>query len=74
MSNIKKVMQIVSKLCKYRESIANLKLAFDCGFDNYATVRSDPDLADVQSTPEFDNLMHQYDKRFRNPLNMFGRK
>lgn len=46
----------------------------ECGFDNYATVRSDPDLADVHKTPEFANLMDKYDKRFRNPLDIFGRK
>jgi len=49
-------------------------LALEFGFDNYATVRSDPDLADVHKTPEFDNLMDKYDKRFRNPLGIFGRK
>lgn len=51
----------------YIQSVANLKSAFDYGFDNYATVRSDPDLGDVHPTPEFEDLMNKYDKRFRLP-------
>ena len=53
------------------QSVANLKSAFDYGFDNYATVRSDPDLGDVHPTPEFEDLMNKYDMRFPNPLNIF---
>ena len=55
----------------FLQSVANLKSAFDYGFDNYATVRSDPDLGDVHPTPEFEDLMNKYDKRFPNPLNIF---
>ena len=51
----------------FTQSVANLKSAFDYGFDNYATVRSDPDLGDVHPTPEFEDLMNKYDKRFRLP-------
>eukprot|EP00563_Minutocellus_polymorphus_P018644 CAMPEP_0197721962 /NCGR_PEP_ID=MMETSP1434-20131217/4828_1 /TAXON_ID=265543 /ORGANISM="Minutocellus polymorphus, Strain CCMP3303" /LENGTH=212 /DNA_ID=CAMNT_0043307049 /DNA_START=169 /DNA_END=807 /DNA_ORIENTATION=+ len=60
-----------ARLGNIAESVANLKSAFDYGFDNYATVRSDPDLGDVHPTPEFEDLMNKYDKRFPNPLNMF---
>jgi len=40
-----------------------LEQAFKYGFDNYATVRADPDLDSVQGTPEFDNLMERFDKK-----------
>lgn len=56
-----------ARLENISESVANLKSAFDYGFDNYATVRSDPDLGDVHPTPEFEDLMNKYDKRFRIP-------
>ena len=55
------------RFINFTQSVANLKSAFDYGFDNYATVRSDPDLGDVHPTPEFEDLMNKYDKRFRIP-------
>ena len=65
------ISHIFSIVKPLSQSVANLKSAFDCGFDNYATVRSDPDLGDVHPTPEFEDLMNKYDKRFPNPLNIF---
>lgn len=63
-----------SQLGKYSESVKSLEQAFQAGFDNYATVRSDPDLLDVQGTAEFDMLMEKYDpkKGFPNPFAFFG--
>jgi len=56
------------------ESVANLKKSFDYGFDNYATVRADPDLSNVQSTKDFERLMEQYDpKKGFNPFGVFGK-
>lgn len=55
------------------ESVANLKKAFVYGFDNYETVRVDPDLGNVQGTAEFDRLMEEVDPKF-NPFGLFGKK
>mmetsp|Transcript_28914 Transcript_28914/g.42866 ORF Transcript_28914/g.42866 Transcript_28914/m.42866 type:complete len:227 (-) Transcript_28914:265-945(-) len=56
------------------ESVANLQKSFECGFDNYATVRVDPDLGSVHGTPEFEALMDKVDKKnkFPNPFSLFG--
>lgn len=64
-----------AKLGDVKESVANLKNAFDCGFDNYATARGDPDLSTTHGTPDFDNLMNQYEPKqgFANPFSsIFG--
>mmetsp|Transcript_35725 Transcript_35725/g.106615 ORF Transcript_35725/g.106615 Transcript_35725/m.106615 type:complete len:220 (-) Transcript_35725:415-1074(-) len=63
-----------AKLGNVPEAIANIKMAFDSGFDNYATVRADPDLSAVHGTAEFDNLMNTYDKKkgFPNPFSFLG--
>lgn len=63
-----------AKLGNVVESVANLKMSFDSGFDNYATVRADPDLSAVHGTAEFDNLMNSYDKKkgFPNPFSFLG--
>ncbi|KAL7531875.1 hypothetical protein ACHAXR_004285, partial [Thalassiosira sp. AJA248-18] len=54
------------------ESVANLKKAFEFGFDNYATVRADPDLGNVQGTSDFERLMDEVDPKF-NPFGVFGK-
>lgn len=55
------------------ESVANLKKAFEYGFDNYATVRADPDLESVQGSTEFERLMEEVDPRRFNPFKVFGK-
>lgn len=55
------------------ESIANIRKAFEYGFDNYATVRADPDLASIRGTAEFDRLMEEFDPRGFNPFKVFGK-
>jgi len=56
------------------ESVANLRKAFDYGFDNCATVRADPDLESVQGTTEFEKLMEEVDPRMKfNPFKVFGK-
>mmetsp|Transcript_28343 Transcript_28343/g.39861 ORF Transcript_28343/g.39861 Transcript_28343/m.39861 type:complete len:210 (+) Transcript_28343:116-745(+) len=58
------------------EAVGNLKKCFDCGFDNYATVRGDPDLSNLQGTYEFNDLMEEYDGSSGgfNPFGFFGGK
>lgn len=62
------------------EAILNLQKAFEYGFDNYDTVRADPDLMNnLDGVVEFERLMEKVDpmktkKRFRNPLfDVFGK-
>jgi len=53
-----------SRLGKVSESIANLRKSFDAGFDNYPTVRSDPDLASIRDDDDvFEDFMSGYDKK-----------
>lgn len=54
------------------ESVANLRKAFEYGFDNYGTVRADPDLATVRESAEFARLMDEFDPKF-NPFGVFGK-
>ena len=58
------------------QSVKNLEDAFRYGFDNYATVRTDPDLAAIQNTREFEQLMMTFDPKngFQNPFSFFGKK
>lgn len=59
-------------------AIYNLRRSFDNGFDNYETVRVDPDLRNLSDIPEFNALMDEYDKsifkNFKNPFTVFGKK
>lgn len=51
----------------------NLRKAFENGFDNYATVRADPDLEKVRESKEFGRLMEEYDpQKGFNPFGVFG--
>ncbi|KAL7526800.1 hypothetical protein ACHAWF_001913 [Thalassiosira exigua] len=60
-----------------REAVNNLRKAFEYGFDNYATVRADPDLRKARECEEFEKLMEEYDPNFGrgfiNPFGAFGR-
>jgi hypothetical protein len=55
-----------AQLGQASDAVANLKVAFDYGFDNYATVRGDPDLAVIRATPQFEKLMQQYNPKKNN--------
>lgn len=48
--------------------LTGLRLDSDYGFDNYATVRSDPDLGNIHASADFQRLMNDYDKK----INPFG--
>lgn len=50
-------------LDKVDEACKSLEQAFRFGFDNYATVRADPDLGLIHGTPEFENLMEKFDSK-----------
>mmetsp|Transcript_23920 Transcript_23920/g.35123 ORF Transcript_23920/g.35123 Transcript_23920/m.35123 type:complete len:195 (-) Transcript_23920:316-900(-) len=63
-----------ARLGNVQESVNNLQLAFQAGFDNYATVRVDPDLQGISGTPEFEDMMSQYERKFPNPFGLFGKK
>ena len=58
-----------------KKSIANLENSFKNGFDNYSTVRGDPDLDPIKKDRDFEKLMETYDgKGFFNPFGLFGSK
>ena len=62
-----------SRLGDVGESVNNLRKAFENGFDNYATVRADPDLEYVRDSKEFERLMEEVDpRRGFNPFGVFG--
>jgi len=64
-----------SRLGNIAESIANLENSFKNGFDNYSTVRGDPDLDPIKKDRDFEKLMETYDgKGFFNPFGLFGSK
>jgi hypothetical protein len=46
-------------------------LAFENGFDNYATVRVDPDLITLKGDSGFDELMEKYESSSRGGFNPF---
>ena len=53
----------------------NLEKAFENGFDNYSTVRGDPDLDPIKKEADFEKLMDAYDSRGGfNPFGFFSKK
>jgi hypothetical protein len=52
------------------KAILNVEKAFENGFDNYSTVRGDPDLDPIKKEPAFEKLMEKYDGN--NGFNPFG--
>eukprot|EP00526_Cylindrotheca_closterium_P022499 CAMPEP_0113643144 /NCGR_PEP_ID=MMETSP0017_2-20120614/22678_1 /TAXON_ID=2856 /ORGANISM="Cylindrotheca closterium" /LENGTH=186 /DNA_ID=CAMNT_0000554629 /DNA_START=282 /DNA_END=842 /DNA_ORIENTATION=+ /assembly_acc=CAM_ASM_000147 len=64
-----------ARLGNIDDSIANLAKSFENGFDNYATVRGDPDLDPIKVSPDFEELMENYDSKSGfNPFGFFGKK
>jgi hypothetical protein len=52
-----------------------LSKAFANGFDNYSTVRGDPDLDPVKQESDFEKLMEAYEpQKGFNPFGFFGKK
>lgn len=60
-----------ARMDKTKEACESLEQAFKAGFDNYATVAADPDLASLKNTSDYDNLMSRYDKKGFNPFGLF---
>lgn len=56
------------------QAISNLAKAFENGFDNYSTVRGDPDLDPIKREPDFVKLMDSYETKGFNPFGFFGKK
>lgn len=65
-----------SQLNNIEEAVVSLQSAFENGFDNFATVKQDPDLDPVKGTPAFEAMMEKYDPKTKgfNPFGMFGGK
>jgi len=63
-----------ARLGNLEESIGNLAKAFENGFDNYSTVRGDPDLDPIKQQADFQKLMDAYETKGFNPFGFFGKK
>lgn len=64
-----------SQIGQVPEAIAALQTSLENGFDNFGTIRSDPDLAPLRSSPDFDKLMAAYEPSSGfNPFGLFGKK
>lgn len=55
------------------DAVNNLQKAFEYGFDNFATVRADPDLGSLEGTREFEALMKKWDPKSRGIMGLFGK-
>jgi hypothetical protein len=55
-----------SKLNQIDAGLQALEEAMEAGFDDYKTVREDPDLATLQNSPGFTLLITKYDEPFIN--------
>lgn len=70
----------LAQLNRPQEAVQALQKALENGFDNYATVRSDPDLEPLQGLSEFESLMEDYEPKRGtsgggfNPFGLFGKK
>lgn len=64
-----------AQLGNAQESIACLDKSFAAGFDNYNTVREDPDLEPIRKEKDFEVLMQKYEaKKGFNPFGFFSKK
>lgn len=72
-----------SKLNQIEAGLQALEEAMDAGFDDYKTVREDPDLAVLRQSPGFTPLINKFDEPFinenainavKNLFGMFGKK
>ncbi|KAJ4827133.1 uroporphyrin-III C-methyltransferase [Turnera subulata] len=55
-----------SKLNQIQAGLSALEDALKFGFDNYERVRTDPDLANIRASEEFDPLLKRFDESFIN--------
>lgn len=69
--------QKIQTICFFlssKKAILNLGKAFENGFDNYSTVRGDPDLDAIKQEKDFEKLMSEYESTGFNPFGFFGKK
>mmetsp|Transcript_21646 Transcript_21646/g.45708 ORF Transcript_21646/g.45708 Transcript_21646/m.45708 type:complete len:209 (-) Transcript_21646:604-1230(-) len=64
-----------SRLGNISDSVVNLEKAFQNGFDNYSTVRGDPDLDPIKQSRDYEKLMDTYDGKGGgfNPFGLFSK-
>ncbi|XP_061363482.1 protein MET1, chloroplastic [Gastrolobium bilobum] len=55
-----------SKLNQIQAALSSLEEALDAGFEDFKRIRTDPDLANVRASEEFDPLMKRFDESFIN--------
>ena len=65
-----------AQLNELENAVNALQTAFENGFDNFATVKVDPDLDPIRGTPSYEALMEQYEPKSKsfNPFGIFGNK
>eukprot|EP00882_Tetradesmus_deserticola_P017019 GHRQ01018205.1.p1 GENE.GHRQ01018205.1~~GHRQ01018205.1.p1 ORF type:complete len:171 (+),score=96.20 GHRQ01018205.1:399-911(+) len=51
-----------SMLKQIDEGLRSLDMAMNCGFEDYAKVRSDKNLANLRASPKFQPLLEKYDE------------
>lgn len=55
-----------SKLNEVEAGLSALEAAMEAGFEDYQTIRSDPDLGNLRASPSFKPLMDRFDEPFIN--------
>eukprot|EP00897_Mesotaenium_endlicherianum_P010582 jgi/Mesen1/9552/ME000640S08903 len=72
-----------SKLNKIEAGLIALEAAMEAGFEDYKTIRTDPDLANLRASDKFTPVLNKYDEPFINEnamkalkgvFGMFGKK
>ncbi|KAB1228024.1 Protein LOW PSII ACCUMULATION 1, chloroplastic [Morella rubra] len=55
-----------SKLNQVQAGLSALEDALEAGFEDFKRIRTDPDLANIRTSPEFEPLMKRFDESFIN--------
>ncbi|TKY60137.1 LOW PSII ACCUMULATION 1 protein [Spatholobus suberectus] len=55
-----------SKLNQIQAALSSLEEALNAGFEDFKSIRTDPDLANVRASEEFDPLLKRFDESFIN--------
>ena len=65
-----------AQLNELDNAVKALQTAFENRFDNFATVKFDPDLDPIKGTPSYEALMEKYEPKSKgfNPFGIFGNK
>jgi len=54
------------------QAVNNLKKAWENGFDNIATMQSDPDLRSLQNSQEWNQFINEIQPKRKSGFNPFG--